>query len=333
MEFRKIAKEHYSCFRKLLPELGKYYDGHENSKFFDQLVNKEGNDENGYFTRKKVIWTAYDNAQCLGFICLNYKRGGAVKIGPIIVSEHSRGRGIGLFLVNSALEVLKNEEVRKVYATTSSLNEAANRLFKRAGFRLEVELPDQYRRGSIECVWGFFLKYPTEIFVNNRSLLIRCNDEDKKRRVGKFNLKNDYEHLLEAVKIIKEWHDGIDKSFIDQIIKATKYGVDFELKGKIVLVTKDENSIFSGLAVATPKRGGAVKLYPLYGDGMSIACLVNKLKKIFYRDGFRKFYTFCHACDDDYIQKLIDLGFCLRGSILSPYKTGHDLAVLDLYIR
>ncbi len=316
-----------------MPELGKFYDGHENAKFFDQLINKDKKDNNGYFTIKKEIWSALgDMDEFCGFVCLNYKRGNTVKIGPIMVDPKYRGNGIGRFMITSILKKLEKEKIRKVYATTSSENVPACKLFQNAGFRLEVELPEQYRVGNKEYIWGYFFESPTVIFLNKRSLFDPNSSEEGNLQVKDFNPETDVEYLQKIIKIIKEWHDDITPNFLRQIIDATNRGLDFETKGKLILVTKDINNLPTGLVVAAPKRGGSVKIYPMYGNTPSIEGMIGKLRRIFKEKGYRKLYTFVHASDDRYIQQLINFGFCLRGTILSPYKSGHDLAVLDLFI-
>jgi RimJ/RimL family protein N-acetyltransferase len=334
LSFQKVREIDLPCLKTLLPELGKFYDGHENSRFFDQLVNKEKHDSNGYFTLKKEIWIARDHEdQCCGFICLNYKRGNTVKIGPIIVNPANRGQGVGKFLIKSSLEKLNKESVRKVYATTSSENTPATDLFKKSGFRLEVELPEQYRKGNKELIWGYFFDFPKEIFVNENSLLqAQVIEKASSLKTVNFDPKADSQHLKKVISVIKEWHEDIDSSFAEQIIKASERGLDFETKGKLILTIKDQDSKFCGLAIAAPKRGGAVKVYPLYGVKNALHLLVEALKSKFKHLGYRKLYTFSHANDEKYIEALTSLGFTLRGDISSPYKSGHDLAVLDLFI-
>lgn len=333
MKFTKISPSHHRCIKNLLPELGKFYDGHENAKFFDQLIDKDKKDHNGYFTMKKEIWSVLgDKDEFCGFVCLNYKRGNTVKIGPIIVDPKYRRNGIGKFMIISILKKLEREKVRKVYATTSSENAPANKLFQNTGFQLEVELPEQYRAGNRENIWGYFFEHPTEIFLNEKSLLDLNNSEDNNLQIKDFNSEIDTEYLRKIIKVIKEWHDDITLDFLRQIIDATNRGLDFETKGKLILVAKDINDLPTGLVVAAPKRGGSVKIYPMYGNTPSIEGMIGKLSEIFKEKGYRKLYTFVHASDDKYIQQLINFGFCLRGTILSPYKSGHDLAVLDLFI-
>jgi len=302
MKFTKISSSHRFCLKNLLPELGKFYYGHENAKFFDQLMDKDKKDHNGYFTVKKEIWSVLgDKDDFCGFVCLNYKRGNTVKIGPIMVDPKYRGNGIGKFMIMSILKKLEKERARKVYATTSSENVPACKLFQNAGFKLEVELPEQYRVGNKEYIWGYFFELPTEIFLNEKSLLDLNNSESDNLQIKDFNSEIDTQYLQKIIKIIKEWHDDITPGFLRQIIDATNRGLDFETKGKLILVAKDLKNLPTGLVIAAPKRGGSVKIYPMYGNASSIECMIDKLSEVFKEKGYRKLYTFVHASDDRYI--------------------------------
>lgn len=331
MDFQLISKDYFSYVKELLPELGKYYDGHENSKFFDQLINKEKNDTNGYFTLKKEIWIAKVNNNFCGFVCLNYKRGNTVKIGPIIVDPLYRGHGVGNFLINSSIEKLKKENIRKIYATTSSENIFACKLFENNGFKIEIKLPEQYKKESTEIIWGYFINVPKKRVAKCKSLFL--NKKEKTITVSSFNKTKDENLLKKMINIMSEWHDDINQSFCDQLIKATKNGIDFEKKGKLILVAKNISNKSSGIAVATPKRGGSIKIYPMSGNIDSIKLLIGEIIKIFKKNGYRKLYTFVPVNDQKYIQQLIQFGFNPRGTILSPYKPGYDLTVLDMFIK
>ena len=50
-----------------------------------------------FFFVKKALLVSYDEATSdpTGALCLNYKRGGAVKIGPVVVDAERRGQERG----------------------------------------------------------------------------------------------------------------------------------------------------------------------------------------------------------------------------------------------
>jgi predicted GNAT family acetyltransferase len=86
--------------------LVRFYDGHNGqNKLIDQLVAGLGDgDKNGFFTTRKELWVAELKGQVAGFYCLNYKRGGSVKLGPMITNPSLTGKGIGKAMMSHLLE-------------------------------------------------------------------------------------------------------------------------------------------------------------------------------------------------------------------------------------
>ena len=62
-------------------------------------------------------------------------RGPAGVLHDVMVDPAYRGRGAGRLLVDAALAYLRTRGVPRVVLTTAERNEAARRLFARAGFR------------------------------------------------------------------------------------------------------------------------------------------------------------------------------------------------------
>lgn len=62
-------------------------------------------------------------------------RGPAGVLYDIVVDPGERGRGIGRSLLDATLEALKARGAGQVVLSTATQNEAAQRLFERAGFR------------------------------------------------------------------------------------------------------------------------------------------------------------------------------------------------------
>jgi len=83
-------------------------------------------DENG-----DVIGYAYAAVEGYDYMSL---RGPAGVVHDILVEPESRGRGIGLLLLDAALAFLKKRGAPRVVLTTAEGN-VAERLFARAGFR------------------------------------------------------------------------------------------------------------------------------------------------------------------------------------------------------
>jgi len=166
-ELQLYQNSDYLILKTWLSELSQFYDGHESGKFIDQLVEREQEDELGYFTIAKEIYVLREGIRPVGAICLNYKRGGSVKIGPFVVSPTERGKGFGTQLLQFAEKRAREKGKRKIYATTSHLNIPANRIFQKCGFLIEAKFPDQYKVGSTELIWGKFLQ-KREYIPNDR---------------------------------------------------------------------------------------------------------------------------------------------------------------------
>lgn len=130
-EIRPYQLGDYDKLRTWLSESGRFYDGHESGKFVNQLVNKEHEDELGYFTTAKEVFIAAEGGRELGSIVLNYKRGGSVKVGPFVVDPEARGRGIGTQLLSFAEQRAREKGRRKVYATTSHSSRKARIVLQR----------------------------------------------------------------------------------------------------------------------------------------------------------------------------------------------------------
>ncbi len=94
----------------------------------------EDGDKNGFFTTRKELWVAELKGQVAGFYCLNYKRGGSVKLGPMITNPSLTGKGIGKAMMSHLLEQVSGE--RKLYATTNENNHAINSIFDKFGLQI-----------------------------------------------------------------------------------------------------------------------------------------------------------------------------------------------------
>lgn len=329
MKFTKVNDNYLETIETWLPELGNFYDGHKDSKFFEQITNKDTNDPYGYFTQKKELWSATEKNELLGFVCLNSKRGGSIKIGPIMVSPNHRGKGVGKFLINHSILRGKEMSARKLYATTSSLNIPAGRLFESLGFTKEASLPNQYKQGAEKFIWGLFLNTVQNAQKPSGSLV--KNGNEKSHSVRGYEDATDRTVLEDAVHTITEWHTDLDQGFIEGIVNATKRNLDYETKGKEIFIS-EANGKQTGVAVTTPKRGGPVKVYPLTGSESSQTNLIEAIKSFYSQRGYKKLYTFIPETDKAHLQLLTNLGFTERGILESPYKDGYNLAILDIQI-
>jgi ribosomal protein S18 acetylase RimI-like enzyme len=94
----------------------------------------------------EVIGYAYGGVEGHDWMAL---RGPAGVLYDIVVDPAFRGHGIGRTLLDAALAALEARGVARVVLSTAEQNEAAQRLFARAGFRRTmVEMTREMGGGS-----------------------------------------------------------------------------------------------------------------------------------------------------------------------------------------
>lgn len=329
---RSYKDSDYEALSSWMVDLGKFYDGHsEDSKLLDQLVGTEKADKAGFFTKNKFMFICEVNNQPTGMICLNYKRGGSTKIGPVIVNPEIRGQGVGTSLLRTAEEVAIASDSRKLYATTSHLNEPINHLFVKMGYKIEAQFPDQYKKGSMELIWGKHLKEVS--ILSDQEIESVFFEDDNPTSVEIDNFTGESINFINNTNsIYQQWHDDLGSDFIEGMIAGVGRGLDFQNKGKTILLARSGNKI-KGMVTFTPKRGGPVKIYPFCGTLEAQKSLIESAKTIGQKNNNHKLYTFVHFLDIKEIEFLESIGFSKRGVIESPYKLGHDLVPLDISIE
>jgi ribosomal protein S18 acetylase RimI-like enzyme len=80
----------------------------------------------------EVVGYAYAGVEGNDWMAL---RGPAGVLYDIVVDERHRGKGVGRRLLDAALEALAARGAPRVVLSTATKNQAAQRLFERAGFR------------------------------------------------------------------------------------------------------------------------------------------------------------------------------------------------------
>jgi ribosomal protein S18 acetylase RimI-like enzyme len=114
--------------------------------FFDYHHIKVMKNEN------KVIGAMFWNV-------LEEKHHGLAEIGDLWIDESFRRRGLGEKLLRTVIEDMKtffrkgNYALRKVLVTTGDDNEAAKKLYEKAGFKKAAALADLFGKGETELVY------------------------------------------------------------------------------------------------------------------------------------------------------------------------------------
>ena len=338
LPIRSYRPEDYLWLDRWMGSLAAFYDGHTpENKPLDQLVNAEKTDSRGFFTKSKAILVSYDETtgNPTGALCLNHKRGGAVKIGPVVVDTALRGRGIGKTLFEAADIYAETIGARKLFATTSHLNAVVNRLFERYGFGVEATFPDQYKRGSQELIWGKFTPgHPSER-QDSLEISVVAPYAGHIATISTYT-EVDRGYIARVNEIYTEWHNDLGDDFIEGMTKGhergLQTGLSFQEKGKIINVAITDSGEPAGMLTYTPKRGGPVKLYPLAGSVEAQTELIDRAVELARASGNHKLYTFAHVEDITQRELLAKQNFIERGTLRSPYKDGNDLVALDRMI-
>ena len=330
---RSYKDSDYNSLASWMTDLSKFYDGHDKeNKLLDQLIATEKRDKTGFFTKNKLMFVCEVDNKPAGMICLNYKRGGSTKIGPVIVNSEIRGKGVGSSLLKTAEEVAIASKSRKLYATTSYLNESMNHLFLKTGYKIEAQFPDQYKKGSTELIWGKHLLLTPPIPEEKKIVSTLFENNDTENLEVSFANNQSLNFINKVNSLYQQWHDDLGIDFVKGMMDGIQRKLSFQDKGKIILVAKNTKKD-KGMATFSPKRGGAVKIYPLCGTINTQKALVENSKKIAKKNNNHKLYTFVHFSDTQQIEFLENIGFSKRGLIESPYKLGHNLVPLDIFVE
>ena len=71
----------------------------------------------------------------LSLVIFKIPTGTRAFIEDVVVSEASRGKGVGLLLVNAAISLSRTYNCKTIDLTSRPTREAANQLYKKAGFK------------------------------------------------------------------------------------------------------------------------------------------------------------------------------------------------------
>ncbi|MGB9726680.1 MAG: GNAT family N-acetyltransferase [Minisyncoccia bacterium] len=129
---RDYRFEDLSAFTQLMCEYH-HYDNF-NERFSESLTeaHERGYDPYGYFTMPNRVWIAEIEDKIVGMMLVSI-RGGSVKIS-LIVDEAYRRKGIGRKLIETLVQFVKEENLRKIYCTVAIHNTGTLAFLKKLGF-------------------------------------------------------------------------------------------------------------------------------------------------------------------------------------------------------
>ena len=90
-----------------------------------------------------------DNSGIIGVceIIRSWKKENTVFIHSFYIDKSYRNKGIGKKFLQKVIDVLKKDNIKIIELTVDSGNEAANRLYKRTGFKKAGFRKNEYGRG------------------------------------------------------------------------------------------------------------------------------------------------------------------------------------------
>ena len=235
--------------------LSPFYDGDHRAhaqRIFDTHM-KGGTDHVGHFSAGQYMFIAEQNGQPVGLIHVVEKKQKTVKISPLIVSTHYRGKlGIGSMLLKHAEDFARNLGARQLYCTVASPNQKALQFFLRKGFRITGTAKDHYKRGVDEHM--LYKQLVDEAGFDSPNVSVIPFDEDKHADGARTLILSQMSDVFRGVD--DDWVDALFAGY-----KRKELG-DVNAKFKIIFTAECGGEVV-GIAGATPKKGQPIKLMPL----------------------------------------------------------------------
>lgn len=333
--FREIHESEIPEFKRLaVKEIGKHYADIDDS-FAENIVraHRKDRDPIGYFTKTKTIWAGEKEGDTVGYIVGTEKRGGSVKVSPILVKEPYRQQGYGTELWQRVEAHYEADGHRKLYTHAPLYRDELYAWFSDLGAHLEAVLREQYDSGQDEFIMGKMLDNPAP---GNLPVENGLATADVEFEISE--LASEYESGFRDLILneMTRWYGEIDDEFVTGIIDAQeRMDEGYKKKGKTVYVVTIDDEV-CGCCVATPKRGGSVKLVPLLFRDNGTTDMVNGLLKRIqddFNNTHRKLYIMLPHLQTELLNLLRRDGFRIEGFLQDPYKAGIDNIFLGKFIK
>ncbi len=260
-----------------------------------------GTDFHGLSTVRRTVWCLFVRGVACGFCAASQKFGGVVKLGPIVIEESIRRRGFGAQLITAVADNYAVAGFSKLYMTVSAVNSAGCAFASEAGFFLEARLRQQYSLDHDELVFGRVLSHP--LTSRTQSAPLRTQQTQPAcDRARSETAAGDRTALMSAPS--RQPRDLSSTIRLENASVKTFY--------------RHKGAEVAGAMVAAPKRGGSVRLHPLYGEPTHIADLVTDSEWYYRSIGARRLYGIVSVADSRTISTLVALGYEVEGTLLAP---------------
>jgi RimJ/RimL family protein N-acetyltransferase len=274
-----------------------------------------GNDAFGLFTQRRTIWTVLIRSFPIGFFVASEKYGGSVKLGPIVIDKAMRAMGLGSKILASLQDYYSLAGYRKLYMTVPDHNKPALRLAEKAKFVREARLRRHYSVFDDEVVLAKLLPCQG----------IRPPEDSTA------SISPGYEDLSRFLALsCGQAYEGMGPAFTNRLIRAAQRSEgDYSLKGRVIYSTRNRSEL-SAIAVASAKRGGAVKLGPIAGDPADLSRLIREIEAEYFGNRRkRKIYAFVPYDSKGLLDVTVEQGYRFEGLLSSPYRLGAHMLIVS----
>lgn len=308
--------------------LNKYYDGLNPGwawALYGTMDRNKRADPNGHHTVARDLIVMGNVGEAIAQCSLVEKSSGCTKINTWVVNEQQRGKGHGDILLREIVDMGKALGIRKMYATSAS--DGALHLFEKHGFKVEAKLPNQYKEGVTETVIGKLLIPPRDEDAPDKSVHM-MDDATNESVIEKTETVTpaDSSAILALLNRFNTWQNGIDLDYIERTHRGAERGFDdIEGKGKYFIGARDSQGILRGVAAATLKRGGLVKIYPIAGTNEAQEKMIRDILVEAKKREARVLNVFSPVWDTQQATFFESIGLTKRGKLISSFKQGADM--------
>jgi len=238
--------------------LGPYYGGDHiaHAKRIFQTHISGGRDRLGYFSFEQKMFILTVGDERAGMLHLVGKRQDTYKISPIALAPEFRERhGLGGMLLEFAENYAQTNGATQIYCTVAEQNVPAVQFFLKKGYIVAGRSDSHYKHGIREVMLykPFVSQEFQEKFDRPHISVIPC-EESYEPAVRKLLLST-----------LPTYFRGIDDNWVTALFAGYKRcgTYDVNQKYKLIFVAVDREDNVLGVAGATPKKGGPIKIMPL----------------------------------------------------------------------
>jgi predicted transcriptional regulator len=311
-----------------LQEISKNYDEIDDS-FVDNIVkcSRLGIDKNGYFTKRKILYSIKLSKKTIGYIVITEKIGNSIKTGPTILLPEFRNIGLGREIRRLVEDIYKKLGFRKIYCTCNSTDFSVIRYLIKSGMKVEAHLSGQYKKRNSELIFGKLLKTSEKKYLH----------PVYKKLSGRTTLLNKEIDRIKFVEFLctyfKYSYLEIDPQFAKKLVKSNTPQIGkYSQKTKSIFITKDDKNEIVSISICSPKRGGSVKInfITISNHEETFKEHISNVTKHYINLKRSKVYTTIPIYDLLIIKFFENYGFKKEGLLIEPYQDGIDMILLSM---